>query len=874
MLLNLQAQSTKDVNSLKQNITIQLKQETLKVFADKISAQTGYTFIYGETIDLTHQININAKNQLLKDVLNSAFDKHNISFRIVKNHILLTNKPEAERQITISGHITDFVSYESLIGANIFNPIRKQGTTTNAYGYFSLTLPAGKSMLQVSYMGYTTHIESLSLTKDTVLNIALKQDMRLEEVIVLADRPDVGVLSTQMGSMDVPLLHIRNIPALMGEADVMKSLQLLPGIQGGTEGTAGIHVRGGGPDQNLFLLDGVPIYNVDHLFGLFSVFTPEAVKKVTLYKGGFPARFGGRLSSVVDVRTNDGDKENYHGSVSVGLISSKINFEGPIVKGKTSFNFSARRSYLDLLITPFLPDNEKGGYYFYDTNMKINHTFNDRSRLYLSSYHGRDKQFYDSRRVESPETPHEESLKDRTQLDWGSTVVAARWNYIFSNKLFSNQTVAYNNFRFKFDSLYERVKNNDNTTERDFHESTFRSGIQDWSYNLDFEYNPHPVHRINFGVGYLFHTFRPEVNTSHIQQEDGVEKLDTIVQHVNNQKIYAHEASLYAEDQFEVGDNLSINAGLHLSLFAVDRKSYIAAQPRLSLRYALPKSFAFKASYSKMNQYTHLLSSSTLSMPSDLWVPVTKDIKPMRSHQYSVGFYNTAIKGWEFSVEGYYKSLHNVLEYKDGVSFVTSSDDWQKKVEMGKGRSFGIEFLAQRTVGKTTGLIGYTLAKSDRKFAKGGINDGNRFPYKYDRRHNVSLTVSHKFNKRIDMSASWSFSSGDKTSLSQEETVVIVPGGGWSGSGGGGVHPEDLIESRNNYTLPASHRLNIGVNFHKKLKRGNQTWNVSLYNAYNAMNPNFVTWKSETNSNGQTRRKLNKISILPCIPSFSYTYRF
>ena len=355
-----------------------------------------------------------------------------------------------------------------------------------------------------------------------------------------------------------------------------------------------------------------------------------------------------------------------------------------------------------------------------------------------------------------------------------------------------------------------------------------------------------------------------------MQQEDEFEKLDTLVNHATNQHIYAHEASVYAEDQFEVRTNLSINAGVHLSLFSVEGASYFSAQPRLSMRYELPKSFALKASYSKMNQYTHLLSSSAISMPTDLWVPVTKNIMPMRAHQYTLGLYNTAIKGWEFSVEGYYKSLHNVLEYKDGISFFGSSANWQEKVEMGKGRSFGVEFLAQRTIGNTMGWIGYTLAKSDRQFSKGGINGGERFPYKYDRRHNASLTVSHKFSKRIDLSASWVFSSGDRTTLAQEETVVIRPDGGWYG---GGVRPEELIESRNNYTLPASHRLNIGVNIHKKLKRGSRTWNVSIYNAYNAMNPNFVHWGT-VRENGKDRRVLKKLSILPCIPSFSYTYRF
>ena len=870
LFVNAQAQVNEKIDLSKQHITIRLKQKSLKIFVDKLSEQTGYTFIYGETVDLKQIIDIHATDKSLKEVLLMAFDKQNIAFKVVKKHILLTNKEESSRKVTVSGYIRDLTSHESLIGANIYDPTLQQGTASNVYGFYSLTLPAGETTLKVSYMGYLTHTYSLFLTKDTVLDTPLKQNMQLAEITVLSDKPEVGVLSTQTGSMDIPLMHIRNVPALMGEADVLKSLQLLPGVQSGTEGTAGIHVRGGGPDQNLFLLDGVPLYNVDHLFGLFSVFTPEAVKKVTLYKGSFPARFGGRLSSIIDVRTNDGDKEHYHGSVSVGLISSKLNFEGPIVKGKTSFNVSARRSYLDLLAKPFMSDDEKFGYYFYDTNVKINHIFNDRSRLYLSSYHGKDAQYYDSEHTYTPSELVLDRYKDESQLDWGSTIVAARWNYIFNNNLFSNQTVAYNNYNLQLDALSETISTKENVVSKEFYGSTFQSGIQDWSYNLDFEYSPHPSHRIKFGGGYLYHRFKPEVNTSRIQQDDAFEKLDTLVQHANNQKIYAHEASLYAEDEFDVGANLSINAGVHLSLFAVNQVSYFSAQPRLSMRYALPKSFALKASYSKMNQYTHLLSSSFISMPTDLWVPVTKNIKPMRAHQYNLGLYNTAIKGWEFSIEGYYKSLHNVLEYKDGVSFFGSSADWQEKVEMGKGRAFGVEFLAQRTVGKTTGWIGYTLAKADRKFAKGEINGGNRFPYKYDRRHNASLTINHKFSDRIDLSASWVFSSGDKTTLSQEETVVIRPGGDWLGPG---LRPEDQIESRNNYTLPASHRLNVGVNIHKKLKHGNQTWNVSIYNAYNAMNPNFIMWDKDYN-NGETKRTLNKLSILPIIPSFSYTYRF
>lgn len=844
---------------------LQVKNADLKQLIQKVESISNYSFIYGEDIKLSKRITLNLKRKNIHEILFAAFKDTPISYKIEKKHILLWKKEikPIRRKYTISGYITDGTSSETLIGANIFEIRHSQGSVTNPYGFYSITLPEGDVSINYSYIGYATQKNNFILQKDTMLNIPMKSNNQLEEVVIISNKTETGLLATQMGSMDIPLNHIKNTPSFLGEADVLKSIQLLPGVQAGTEGTAGMYVRGGGPDENLYLLDGVPLYNVEHLFGFFSVFTPEAVKKVSLFKSSFPARFGGRLSSVVDVRTNDGDMKTYHGSFSIGLLSSKINFEGPIIKNKTAFNISARRSYVDILSRPFMPKDNKFYYYMYDVNAKINHRFNDKSRLFLSVYNGMDKFYW-----KLDENYSSSTTQADMGMKWGSTVTSLRWNYIFNNKLFSNTTVAYNNFHFNLSSAnYQKYTSTGSLNETDY-KSNYKSGIKDISYNIDFDYSPTPRHNIKFGGGYLYHTFRPEVQTSRFKEYNETSTTDTIYNNTSNRNIYAHEASIYIEDNFEISKRIRINAGLHLSLFNVDKSTYISLQPRLSMRYQMLKNFAMKASFTKMNQYIHLLSNSSLSLPTDLWVPVTDKVKPMQAYQYSVGGYYTGIKGWELSVEGYYKDMHNVVEYKDGASFLGTSKGWEDKIEMGKGRSFGLEFMAQKTMGKTTGWISYTLAKADRKFAE--INNNIRFPYKYDRRHNINLTVNHKFNERIDVSASWVMATGGVATVAEQVTTIIRPAYGDPKNGDIGITEENFIESRNNYRLPISHRLNVGVNFRKKTKHGERIWNVSLYNAYNAMNPSFVYKKK---SDGEYP-VFKKITILPCIPSFSYTYKF
>lgn len=868
-------------------LSLSIRNATLDSFVKQTESATDFTFIYGEDAKILRPITLEAKQQTISEILQRVFGDEPVKFEISGKHIVLHKRPVPQktvsRKFTISGYVTDGASFETLIGANILESRRSIGTATNPYGFYTLTLPEGNLELTFSYLGYETLHKRFTLTKDTLLNVQLTSSNQLAEVVILSDKQEAGIQSTSMGAHEIPMAQIRNTPTVLGEADLLKTIQLMPGVQAGVEGFSGLYVRGGGPDQNLILLDGIPVYNADHLLGVFSIFAPEAVKKVTLFKSSFPARYGGRLSSIVDVRTNDGNMKHYHGTISIGTLTSKLHFEGPIIKNRTAFSISARSTHTAFLSGIFKTDNESYNYYFYDLNAKVNHKFNDRSRVFLSFYHGKDHYHFNIdenyQYTAENENAYNRVYKDKNSLNWGNTIVAGRWNYVFSNKLFSNTTIAFNSYRMILNSNNHETRSSSVPYVYQY-DSQYRSGIRDWSYRTDFDYTPVPSHHIKFGMEYLYHTFRPETTVSKIKETEGDKiEQDTLYHNLSNSHLKGHEVSLYAEDNFDIGSRLSINAGIHFSLFHTQGKNYFSAQPRLSARYQLNQGFSVKASFSQMAQYVHLLSSTPLAMPTDLWVPITKNIRPMYSNQYSVGGYYNGLTNWEFSLEGYYKQMRNVLEYQDGVSFLGTSTNWEEKVEMGKGRSMGIEFMAQKITGKTTGWISYTLSRSDRQFKDGTINNGERFPYKYDRRHSINFCINHKFSNRIDIGASWIFSSGGAATIPEQQTVILKPDGSIEHTG--------YISHRNNYRLPASHRLNLGINFHKQTKHGTRTWNISLYNAYNAMNPTLVyaTQRPEENRyyyNDGTymatpdKKKIiiKKLTLLPCIPSVTYTYKF
>lgn len=873
-------------------LNINIRSATLESFVKQLENATGFSFVYGEEVKLTRRINLEARQQTISEILQRAFENEPIKFEISGKHILLYKRTDPQkpvsRKYTISGYVTDGVSSETLIGANILESRRSTGTATNPFGFYTLTLPEGEAELTFSYLGYESQRSRFELTKDTVLNIPLTSNNLLAEVVVLSDKHEAGLQSTAMGAHEIPMAQIRSTPSILGEADLLKTIQLLPGVQAGMEGFSGMYVRGGGPDQNLVLLDGIPVYNADHMLGIFSIFTPDAVKNTTLFKSSFPARYGGRLSSIVDVRTNDGDMHRYHGALSIGALTDKVHIEGSIWKERTSFSFSARAIptvfFKSLIVDKDENYSDKYNYYFYDVNAKVNHKFNDRSRLFLSFYKGKDHYHYDSYDGSTNDNIYKSYYKDNSHLNWGNTIAYGRWNYVFNSKLFCNTTLSYNNYEMSLNGEMEDTYMAGKQILNKYHYSSrFSSGIRDWSARMDFDYTPIPQHHIKFGAEYIYHTFRPGVSTSKIQDvDDGTVQQDTIYNTSSSREMHGQEISLYAEDNFNVSDDLSLNAGVRTALFHTQGKSYYSVQPRLSARYNLGQGFSAKASYTCMAQYVYLLSSTPLSMPTDLWVPITKDISPMYANQYSIGGYYAGLPGWEFSIEGYYKQMRHILEYQDGVSFFGTSTNWEEKVEVGEGRSFGLELMVQKTLGNTTGWLAYTLSKTDHRFKDGTINQGEWFPYKYDRRHSISLALNHKFSSRIDVGASWIFNSGGCITVPEKATIIIRPDGSTEETG--------YISHRNNYRLPASHRLNLGINFNKKTKHGMRTWNISVYNAYNAMNPNIVysEYKNGYNAEndfyesiyGQSTNKekgkatIKKLTILPCIPSVTYTYKF
>lgn len=833
----------------------------------------GVHFVYDASLPLEKQGG-RADAATLEQALRQLFWGSDIGFELKGDHVILRKIS----RLTISGLITDAATGETLIGAGATSG--KHGTVSNSFGFYSLTIPGEKDRADVtfSYVGYLPKTLTIPAGRDTTVHVRLVPGTSLEEAVVTAPR-ESGIASTRMGAIEVPVAAVKSVPALFGEADVLKTIQLLPGVQGGTEGFSGLYVRGGGPDENLLLLDGIPLYHAEHMLGIFSVFQPEAVKKVTLYKGSFPARYGGRISGIVDVRTNDGNLYETHGSVGVSMIGEKLHIEGPVWKGKTSYSLSARGMHT-LLLTPVIKlTGFDGNYFFYDLDAKFAHRFSGRDRLYFNVYHGLDNFHYrESNKAFDGRTGQPFTDTQKLGIRWGNTVAALRWNHVVGPRLFMNTTVAFNRYHMRMDSdMRTREIKADGDTEDSQVQFDYRSGMRDWVAKADFDYTPTSSHKFKFGAEYTFHTFVPETLTGYGRQRvNESPQADTTLYMRSNSLQRGHEASLYAEDEIRLGSHLSLNPGLRATLFNTQGKTYWSIEPRLNAKVNFTEDWWAKASYSRMSQYVHLLSSSQITLPVDLWVPITRNIRPETADQFSLGLYFGGLPGWNFSVEGYYKAIRNVLEYKEGAVFLFDSSGWESKVEAGSGRAMGVELFIEKTTGKTTGWLGYTLAKSDRLFSS--INHGQRFPYRYDRRHSVNLVANHRFNEKFDISLAWNFASGGVTTLPERRIVASSPAG----------EPRyvDLVSSRNNFRLPASHTLNLGFNFHRRHTRGESIWNLSVYNVYNHMNPTLV--QKENNESVISRYqadgpaewqlihevRIKKITLLPIFPSIGYTRTF
>lgn len=759
-------------------------------------------------------------------------------FRWLICPLLLLPLSVFSRTIVVSGYISEKKSGERLIGAVVMEPQTGVGAASNSFGFYSLSLPDKDSiLLQVSYTGYESRIISISGIRDTALNISLNPSAILQEVTVHA-QSDAIHDRTQMSTIDLPITTIKSLPAFLGEVDIMKAIQLLPGVQSGNEGASGLYVRGGSPDQNLILLDGVPVYNASHLFGFFSVFNADAVKSVSVIKGGFPARYGGRLSSVIDINMKEGDQSGLHAEGGIGLIASHLTLEGPIQKGKSSFMISGRRTYIDLLAQPFMSKESKAGYFFYDLNGKANFSLGKRDHLYISGYGGNDK-FYAKEQYES--TGNNSSFN--SSLQWGNITAVGRWNHQFSPRLFGNLTAYYSQYRFQISA----EESDQNGTTTDSYLLKYASGINDKALRYDFDYLPAARHAIKAGVSVIAHTYKPSAQQTKIET-GGQAEIDTTT---GDPDIRATEVDAYAEDEIRIGDRMKANIGLHWAGFSVGSSFFNSLQPRVSLLYRINDRLSAKASYVQMVQAIHLLTNSSIGLPTDLWLPATERVPPQKSWQGAAGLAYTHPSGTEFSLEAYYKEMDGVIEYKEGASFLGSSAAWEDKVERGSGNSYGVEAFIQKKKGKLTGMVGYTLSWTTRRFD--ALNGGAEFPFRYDRRHDFKVAAVYQVSPHIELSAEWVYGSGN---------AITLPIGTFNGPNGQEI---ELYGSRNGYRMPSYHRGDISARFSKQLKHHERAWIIGAYNVYNRKNPFFIY---------RDGSDFKQVSLFPIIPSISYQFKF
>jgi outer membrane receptor protein involved in Fe transport len=770
---------------------------------------------------------------------------------------------QSVEKYTISGYVREVVSGESLIGVNVYLPQFKTGTVTNNYGFYSITLPASEEVLLIiSYIGFSSDTAILVLNHDIELNIDLKPSIVLGEVTVSAERSERQSESVRMSSVKINVAQVKNLPSLLGEKDILKVIQLMPGVQKGTEGTSGFYVRGGGPDQNLIILDDAVVYNASHLFGFFSIFNGDALKSAELTKGGFPARYGGRLSSVLEMNMKDGNKEEWHGEGGIGLISSRMTLEGPLKKNKSSILLSGRRTYADLILKPLLlaMEQDNTGYFFHDFNAKINYDFGRKNKLYLSGYFGKDKFYIKNDRPD---------VKENAGFLWTNATGTLRWNHLFSNKLFSNTSFVFSNYSF---GIYDKYKV---ISEKKNYYSEYFSGIMDLSLKFDIDYIPGTDHLIKAGIISTSHRFRPYA----LAENDEYTNLHKRVYKTIN----GIESGVYIEDTWQPVQNFKINGGLRYSHFLATTEQYHNLEPRLSAALRLRSDFAIKASYSEMNQYIHLVSNTGISLPTDLWVPATDRIRPQDSRQVAAGFAKDLFKPeLAISVEGYYKKMNNVLGYKEGATFLefdspesSAGINWEDNVTSGRAWSYGVEFLVQKKTGRLSGWLGYTLSWTQMQFDS--LNFGRKFYARYDRRHDISLVGIFKINNHITISGTWVYGTGNSVTLPTSSYYAPRH----IDSHRNPSHPsydfrgtivKDYGE-KNNFRMGSYHRLDAGIQFHKQKKHWERIWEFSVYNAYNHKNPFFYYTENLTEKNKEYG-VLRQVSLFPVIPSFTYSLKF
>ncbi len=748
-----------------------------------------------------------------------------------------------EKKTTISGYLTDATSGEALLYANIYLKNTTTGVNTNEYGFYSIDIPMDESVTVVySYVGYQSLEKVVQQNQANTINIALETaGTDLAEVEVVATREDSGkeeIRSTQTSTIHIPLEQIRTIPSLGGEVDIIKVIQLMPGIAKGGEGGTGMFVRGGDADQNLVLLDEATVYNIGHLFGFFSVFNPDALKEVSVIKGGFPAQFGGRLSSVLDVRMKEGNNKKWRVEGGIGLLSSRLTVEAPIIKDRASFLISGRRTYIDKVLKAVevpLP------YYFYDLNAKINYKISDKDRLFFSAYFGDDVLKYD-----------ENSALEEADIDFdlgfgfqlGNFIQTLRWNHIYTPKLFSNLSIIHTAFNY---NIRGNIENNS---------VLIKSEIEDIGVKMDFANYQSEKTKIRFGSQMILHRFRPNILRAEGDVAEFVE---------DRQGAFSNtlEVALYGNYEFQATEKLKLSAGLRMTGARVVARTYANPEPRISANYLLNDRQSFKLSYSRMTQYMHRVSSSTLALPTDLWYPVSKNVRPQKSSQIAGGFHQYFEKSkMNLSLEAYYKSMKNLIEYKEGSNLILN-DDFEDLLLQGDGKSWGLEFLLRRQSGKINGWIGYTLAWSRRHFDQ--LNEGEKFWAKYDRRHSLSVVANWDLSKKMTFSAVWEYASGARFTPLRAQyffpnaaltDLEIIP----------------VYSKRNEFQLSPSHRLDVNLVIRNKARKRYRTeWHIGAYNVYNRATPYTIRVRLDENTGAL---KYEQPGLFGFLPSIAYNFKF
>jgi hypothetical protein len=768
---------------------------------------------------------------------------------------LLSSQLNAQTRLTVSGFVREAGSREALPGAHVYVPALRLGAQTNAYGFFSLVLPAGTdtATVRVTLLGYRAAVVPVTRQTAPALEVFLLASATQLSEVTVRGAADRAAEPDRMSTHTLTARQVRDVPALLGEKDVLKVFQLMPGVQKGREGSSGLYVRGGGPDQNLIILDDAVVYNAFHLFGFFSVFNGDALKSAELTKGGFPARYGGRLSSVVDMQMKEGNRERLHGEGSLGLLASRLTLEGPIQKGKSSFLVAGRRTYADLLLRPFLPRNEKFGLYFYDLNAKVNVDLGRRDRLYLSGYFGQDSYGFTNR--------EERGGTERGGFDWGNATGTLRWNHVFSPRVFANTSAIFTRYQFR---VAQEAIDDGNLFSLEY-----QSGVRDFSLKHDLEVRVSPRYALRAGLLATAHRFTPSAIVLKNTNLDSIGRQEQVYEAV--------EGTTYLENHWQPTDRLRLNAGLRLAGFWTGRRRYLRPEPRLSVAYEGPNGWSLKASYAVMNQFIHLLSNSGEGLPTDLWVPATERLGPQQARQVAVGLVRDwAERGLTLSVEAYHKTMDGVIGYREGASFLlldVGPDPsrivevpWQDNVTTGQGRSSGIEWLLRKPSGRLNGWIGYTLSWTQNRLL--GVNDYQWFWARYDRRHDVSVVAVYQLRPRIRLAATWIYASGQALSLpiSEYELSPHTIGTG---------RPVSTVADfglRGSFRADPTHRLDVAVQFQKTTRWGERTWEAGLYNAYNRINPFY--YETYTPARDQSQRQLYYRGLFPLIPSVSYWFKF